>query len=77
MHERYFFVADIISIIYGCYFPTYFFVPITVGMVSLFSYFPFLINMTIVSLKVLAIILVFTIIIVFHHLAQTLRLEGG
>lgn len=77
MHERYFFGADIISIIYGYYFPIYFFVPITIGMVSLFSYFPFLINMTIVSLKVLAIILGFTIIIVFHHLAQTLRLEGG
>jgi Gpi18-like mannosyltransferase len=42
MHERYFFPADVLAIVYAFYFPRYFFVPIIVGLVSLFSYFPFL-----------------------------------
>jgi len=42
MHERYFFAADVISIIYAFYSPKRFFIPLVVGAASLFSYFPFL-----------------------------------
>jgi Gpi18-like mannosyltransferase len=38
MHERYFYPADICSIIFGFYFPRYFWVPIVVQMSSLFGY---------------------------------------
>jgi Gpi18-like mannosyltransferase len=42
MHERYFFPADVLAVVYAFYFPRYFFVPMVVGLVSFFSYFPFL-----------------------------------
>src|SRR5215208_6705736 len=42
MHDRYFFVADVVSIIYAFYWPKRFFIPIIVGAASLFSYVPFL-----------------------------------
>ena len=42
MHDRYFFAADVISIIYAFYWPKRFFIPIIVGAASLFSYMPFL-----------------------------------
>ncbi len=42
MHERYFFPADVMSIVYAFYFPKYFYVPILVVMVSYFSYYPYL-----------------------------------
>jgi Gpi18-like mannosyltransferase len=42
MHERYFFAADVFSIIYAFYSPKRFFIPLVVGAASLFSYLPFL-----------------------------------
>ena len=42
MHDRYFFVADVVSIIYAFYSPKRVFVPLLVGAASLVSYFPFL-----------------------------------
>jgi len=42
MHERYFFAADVFSIIYAFYSPKRFFIPLIVGAASLLSYFPFL-----------------------------------
>jgi Gpi18-like mannosyltransferase len=40
MHERYFFPADALSIIYAFYFPRFFIVPILVLSASFFSYIP-------------------------------------
>ena len=42
MHERYFFPADVFSIIYAFYKPKFFFIPIAMQAVSLFSYGPYL-----------------------------------
>lgn len=61
MHERYFFPADIFSIVYAYYFPRYFFIPIGMQFISFFSYGPFLFgsspNFKILSFGMLAIIL--------------------
>jgi len=38
IHERYFFIADVLSIVYAFYFPKYFYVPIVINLTSLFSY---------------------------------------
>jgi Gpi18-like mannosyltransferase len=78
MHERYFFAADVISIIFGFYYPRYFFVPIIINLVSLFSYFPYLmlqhgVGVEIVSLPILSLILGLTILITLYHLHQTLQ----
>lgn len=62
MHERYFFPADIFSIIYAYYFPRYFFIPIGMQIISFFSYGPFLFgsspNFKVLSFGMFAIILI-------------------
>jgi Gpi18-like mannosyltransferase len=76
MHERYFFAADCIAIVYGFYFPRRFYVPLTVVTISLFSYFPFLFHdMTVIKLPylalLLAVILVVVLVDLFKDLYQT------
>lgn len=64
MHERYFFPADVLAIVYAFYFPRRFFVPLVVGFVSLLSYFPFLFGKTVVELSWLAMLMVAMLIVV-------------
>jgi Gpi18-like mannosyltransferase len=68
MHDRYFFAADVISIILAFYYPRYFYVPVAIGLVSLFSYFPFLFGTELISLSYLAIVLAAIIVILSRHL---------
>ena len=72
MHDRYFFAADILSIIFAFYFPPYFFIPIVISLVSFFSYFPFLFGFEIIPLSLLALVQLIIIIILSRHLAATL-----
>jgi len=44
MHERYFFMADVISLLYAFYFPKKFYVAIILPLISLLCYLPFLYN---------------------------------
>jgi hypothetical protein len=52
-----FFPADVLAIIYAFYVSRYFFVPLVVGLVSLFSYFPFLFCKTVIELYYLAMLM--------------------
>jgi Gpi18-like mannosyltransferase len=73
MHERYFYAADCIAIIYGFYFPRRFYVPVAVVMISLFSYFPFLFNdRTVIKLPYLALLLAVVLLIVLVDLCKEL-----
>jgi hypothetical protein len=72
MHERYFFPADVISIIYGFFFPAYFFVPILINLVSFFAYQPFLFGMSSFPLPLLALVELGILIIVIRKLVLTL-----
>jgi len=64
MHERYFYLADVISIIYAFYFPRYFFIAVIVQLCSLLSYAPYFLNTQIVNLAYVSFaILVITVII--------------
>jgi Gpi18-like mannosyltransferase len=67
MHERYFFVADVIAIVFAFYYPRFFFVPIGIGLVSLFAYTPFLFNQIIVPLPILAFVELVLLIVVATH----------
>ena len=71
MHDRYFFPADLFSILYAFYYPRFFFIPLMVVSVSFFSYFPFLFHMELISLKYMAVVLLLTIAILFVHLGST------
>ena len=42
MHDRYFFPADVIAILFAFYWPRYWYAPIVVGLTSLFTYVRFL-----------------------------------
>jgi Gpi18-like mannosyltransferase len=73
MHERYFYAADCIAIVYGFYFPRRFYIPLTVVTISLFSYFPFLFNdMTVISLPYLALALAVVLVVVLRDLCKDL-----
>lgn len=75
MHDRYFFPADILAIVFGFYFPRYFGVPIIVQMASLFSYTDRLWDITPVPMEYLSFLLGVTIWFVMQHLAKSLALQ--
>lgn len=72
MHERYFFAADILSIVFGFYFPRYFIVPILIIGVSFLSYCPYLFAGTVVSFSTLSFVLLAVIIALLYQLASQL-----
>ena len=73
MHERYFFIADVLSIVFTFYFPKYWFVPLLIISTSLLSYIPFLLGRSIVSFYVLSLILAILIIVVLYHFKKSLN----
>ena len=76
MHERYFYPADCIAIVYGFYFPRRFYVPLAVVTISLFSYFPFLFgDFTVIKLPYLALLMAVVLVIVLVDLFKDLYSE--
>jgi Gpi18-like mannosyltransferase len=55
MHERYFFLADVLSIIIAFYLPRYFFVPVLMTTISFFAYQPTLFGEEPVPIGMLAL----------------------
>jgi Gpi18-like mannosyltransferase len=74
MHERYFYVADVFSILLAFFMPAYFFVPILMSVVSFFAYQPTLFETEPVPIGVLALG-VFLLLVVLTRDAL-LRLYG-
>ncbi len=72
MHDRYFYMADILSLAYAFYFPKYFYVPVLVQLCSLESYMPFVMHATVISGPYLALLMLGIITLVVWDLAKTL-----
>ncbi len=73
MHERYFYAADCLAIVYGFYFPRRFYVPLAVVTISLFSYFPFLFgDFTVIKLPYLALLMAIVLVVVLVDLFKDL-----
>jgi len=72
MHERYFYLADVLSIVYAFYFPRYFFVAIIIQLCSLLSYAPYLQGSQIIGLAYVAIAVLIVTVITFADLVRTL-----
>ena len=72
MHERYFFPADIIAIVFAFYFPKFWYTPVVIGMASLLSYLPFLYGITPISLAWLALLPLALIAVLGWQLLRTL-----
>lgn len=72
MHDRNFYPADIISVIYGFYFPHLFIVPLVVNLTSFLSYQNYFLHSTVVSQSWMAAILLVVIVLVVRQLLFTL-----
>jgi Gpi18-like mannosyltransferase len=74
MHERYFYLADIISLIYAFYFTKRFYVPIIVQIFSLISYTAYISTdfTAVIDLKYMTLLVLGVIIITILDLVQTL-----
>ena len=65
MLDRYFYPADVLSILFAFYFPSYFYVPISMSVISFFAYQPTLFQTEPVAIPILAIgILVLVAIVI-------------
>ncbi len=64
MHDRYFYPADVIAIMYAFFFPKYFFVPVVIILASFFAYQPTLFEVDTVPMGVLAVGMFVMLIIV-------------
>lgn len=72
MHERYFYLADVVSIIYAFYFPRYFFIAVVAQLCSLLSYVPYLQGSEIISLSIVAFAVLVITFITLSDLVLTL-----
>jgi len=70
MHERYFYVADVISIIYAFYNTKRFYIPICVILSSLLCYCPYLFGTNPVKIEYVAIIVLFVIYVVIMDIRR-------
>ncbi len=72
MHERYFYLADVLSISFACRFPRLFFVAIAVEGASLLCYLPYLLNIQVTYVPFVSGIELATILVVAANLLLTL-----
>jgi len=77
MHERYFFPADVLSIIFAFFFPRYALVAVAIGMTSFFAYLPFLFEHEVIPLPLLALALLSVISVMAQHLIRLLWSTGS
>lgn len=73
MHDRYFYVADVMSIIYTCYKPERWYLSVIIIFGSLFCYMPFLLDTRMVSLAVISLFFAFALIQLIFDLKYALK----
>ncbi|HNB52487.1 MAG TPA: hypothetical protein PK530_11110, partial [Anaerolineales bacterium] len=71
MHDRYFYPADVFSLLLAFYFSELFFVPLLVQFASFFAYFPFLFRAQPVPLEILAVGLLIAIGVLVRFLVRS------
>ena len=72
MHERYFYLADAVSIVYAFYFPRLCFIAVITQLCSLFSYSPYFLHTQIIGLPYVAGVVLCITLIAFVDLLFTL-----
>jgi Gpi18-like mannosyltransferase len=73
MHERYFFAADALALVYAFYFPRYYYLPLLVGGSSLISYTNFLYGKTPINLSYVAVVMLAALVITAADLLRSLN----
>jgi len=75
MHERYYFPAELLAIVYAFLNKKYFYISITLIFTSFLSYGPFLFGRELIDMRILAIIIFIIIIFLFLDIAEKLKEE--
>jgi Gpi18-like mannosyltransferase len=75
-HDRYFYPSDVFSIVYGFFFPGYFYLPLAANLISFFIYQPFLFGRDIFPQPVLALALLVVIFLAVRHAILNLYKPG-
>jgi uncharacterized membrane protein len=76
MHDRYFYPADMLSMVYAFYLPRRFYVPILVTLISALSYLPYLFGMELIPMRFLALVLLLPVGVVVYDLTRSLHSTG-
>ncbi|MCL6589355.1 MAG: hypothetical protein K6U80_05305 [Firmicutes bacterium] len=77
MHERYFFMADVMSIILAFYAPRLYYMPVVIGFSSLFSYLVFLRGEPIVDFRILAIAMGVIIVMLAREIMKDYKMADS
>jgi Gpi18-like mannosyltransferase len=75
-HDRYFYISDVLSIVYGFFFPQYFYIPLATSLISFFISEPFLFETDIFPQPILAVALFIVLAIVIRHFILLLYKPG-
>lgn len=75
MHERYFYIADVLSIVYAFFRPKKHYVSIIIIFSSFFSYVPFLFGVTPINLNYVSIIMLFSLIILINDIKKQITVN--
>lgn len=76
MHERYWYPADLFSLVFAFYFPEKFYVPILTVLTSTYAYCRFLFGFRFISIKLFSVLMLFSLIWVGIHIVYRIR-DGG
>lgn len=66
MHERYFYSADVLGIVFAFCYARYWYIPLLIIFASLTSYYPFLLGTTLIEMKYAAMLVFFVIVRLAH-----------
>jgi Gpi18-like mannosyltransferase len=77
MHDRYFFTADVLSIVLAFYVAQGYLIALAVQLASFFQYGPFLFGYTAISFHVIALGLLVTIVVLLRAIARSLAQPDG
>jgi len=73
MHERYYFPAELLAIVYAFFNKKYFYISIVLIFASFLSYGPFLFGRDLTDMRILAIIIFIIIVFLFLDIADKLK----
>ena len=73
MHERYYFVADILSVIFAFYFPKKLYIAVVTELASTYAVCHNLFNTTFFSVQLLGVIMLLVIVLLGKHLVRTIN----
>lgn len=73
MHERYWYPADLLSVVFAFYFPEKFYVPILTVLTSTYASCRFLFRFHFINLKILSVLMLFNLIWVGIHIIFRIR----